>query len=59
MSDYELIDVLCATTSALADVVRKQQEIIKQHGIEVPALDEKENEIWKNLDRAENTLRRK
>lgn len=59
MSDYELIDILCATTSILADVIKRQREIIKQHEIETPELSKKENEIWKNLDTIEYKLRRR
>lgn len=59
MSDYELIDILCTITSKLADVVREQNAIIKQHEINTPQLDAEVETIWGVLDRAENTLRRR
>ena len=58
MSDYELIEILCATTSILADIARRQQAIIMQHGIDNPVADEAEIALQK-LDRAEYELRRK
>lgn len=34
MTQYELIDRLCAVNSLLSDIVREQAAIIEQHGIE-------------------------
>ena len=59
MSDYELIDILCTTTSKLADVVREQNAVIKQHEINTPQLDGTIEKIWEDLDRTENVLRRR
>lgn len=58
MSDWELLDALCAVTTVLADVVRKQQEVIKMHGIENPMDGEIENAM-QELGRAEYAMRRK
>lgn len=51
MNTLELIDSLCDVTAKLSDIVRKQQYIIAQHGIEVEdpamkrAIEDAENEM--------------
>ena len=35
VSAYELIDELCAITAVQADIIRKLQSVIMQHGISV------------------------
>lgn len=35
MNPYQLIDALCHITSLQADIIRRQQAVIMQHGIEV------------------------
>lgn len=35
MNPYELIDNLCEITSMQADIIRRQQAVIAQHGIEM------------------------
>lgn len=35
MNDGEIIDRLCSVNAVLLEIVREQQQIIKQHGIEV------------------------
>ena len=41
MNVFKLIDMLCEVTSIMADIVRKQQAVIEQHGIQIddPELD--------------------
>lgn len=34
MTQFELIDRLCAVNTLLTDIVREQAEIMAQHGIE-------------------------
>lgn len=40
MTDYEIIDRLCSVNSLLMDIVREQEAIIKQYGIEETETDE-------------------
>lgn len=51
MNTIELIDSLCDVTAKLSDIVRKQQYIIAQHGIEV-----EDSEIKRAIEDAENEM---
>lgn len=58
---YETIDRLCSATNALADVVRKQAEIIAQADIAEEVrkeLDQMETDASDQLDVAELRLRK-
>lgn len=55
MGDYELIDTLCEITTKLADIVREQNALLKQHEIEPPETEA----VWTELDRMECALRRR
>lgn len=61
MTDYELIDELCAITSRQADIIRRLSGVIAQHGIEIEdPLTQRLIEAAENgLDRAEMGLRRR
>ena len=39
MNVFKLIDMLCEVTSIMADIVRKQQAVIEQHGIQIDDLE--------------------
>lgn len=60
MNPYELIDHLCEITSIQADIIRKQQSVIMQHGIEIQdsRLQELTGQAGEWLDRAEKDLRK-
>lgn len=61
MGDYEIIDLLCAVTTDLSDIVRKQAEIIAQSNIAdevAKELEEMRNKADTQLDVIEYKLRR-
>lgn len=60
MNPFKLIDILCQITSIQADIIRKQQAVIEQHGIEVAdeTLDRQIEEASGMLDQAEMDLRK-
>lgn len=60
MNPYELVDLLCGITSLQSDIIRKQQAVIAQHGIEVEdaEIDRMIEQTEKTMDRAETYLRR-
>lgn len=60
MNPFKLIDILCQITSIQADIIRKQQAVITQHGIEIEdeTLDQQINEASRMLDQAEMDLRK-
>lgn len=60
MNPFKLIDILCQITSIQADIIRKQQAVIMQHGIEIQdeTLDQQINEASRMLDQAEMDLRK-
>ena len=60
MNPFKLIDILCQITSIQADIIRKQQAVIMQHGIEIAdeTLDQQINEASRMLDQAEMDLRK-
>lgn len=60
MNTYELIDSLCEITSKQADIIRRQQAVIMQHGIEVedPVLEKIMMETESRLDLVEMDLRK-
>ncbi len=60
MNPYQLIDTLCSITSLLADIIRKQQSVIMQHGIEIddPLMQEQLERSEEMLDTVEFDLRR-
>ena len=55
MNFFKLIDMLCEVTSIMADIVRKQQAVIEQHGIRVddPELDRQLTSMDAILDETE------
>ena len=60
MNPFKLIDILCQITSIQADIIRKQQAVIIQHGIEIAdeTLDQQIEEASGMLDQAEMDLRK-
>lgn len=60
MNPFKLIDILCQITSIQADIIRKQQAVIMQHGIEIAdeTLDQQIKEASGMLDQAEMDLRK-
>ncbi len=60
MNPFKLIDILCQITSIQADIIRKQQAVIMQHGIEIEdeTLDQQIDEASRMLDQAEMDLRK-
>lgn len=52
MGEYEIIDLLCAVTTDLSDIVRKQAEIIAQCNI----ADEVEKELKAMRENADRQL---
>lgn len=60
MNSFKLIDILCQITSIQADIIRKQQAVIMQHGIEIAdkTLDRQIEEASGMLDQAEMDLRK-
>lgn len=60
MNPFKLIDILCQITSIQADIIRKQQVVIMQHGIEIEdeTLDQQIDEASRMLDQAEMDLRK-
>ena len=60
MNPFKLIDILCQITSIQADIIRKQQAVIMQHGIEIAdeTLDQQIDEASRMLDQAEMDLRK-
>lgn len=60
MNTYELIDSLCEITSKQADIIRRQQAVMMQHGIEVadPVLEKIMMETEARLDQVEMDLRK-
>ena len=60
MNPFKLIDILCQITSIQADIIRKQQAVIEQHGIEIAdeTLDQQIEEASGMLDQAEMDLRK-
>lgn len=60
MNPFKLIDILCQITSIQADIIRKQQAVIMQHGIEIAdeTLDQQIEEASGMLDQAEMDLRK-
>lgn len=57
LSYFELIDTLCGVTTKLADLVRAQQAILLQNGIQCAALEEGVKEAEEMLDLTEFKLR--
>lgn len=59
MNNYQLIDELCRITSLQADIIRRQQSVIMQHGIEVedPAISETLEQAEEKMDIVEMELR--
>lgn len=55
MNTFRLIDMLCEVTSIMADIVRKQQVVIEQHGIQIddPELDRQLTSMDAILDETE------
>lgn len=55
MNVFKLIDMLCEVTSIMADIVRKQQAVIEQHGIQIddPELDRQLTSMDTILDETE------
>ena len=55
MNVFKLIDMLCEVTSIMADIVRKQQAVIEQHGIQIddPELDRQLTSMDAILDETE------
>lgn len=55
MNVFKLIDMLCEVTSTMADIVRKQQAVIEQHGIQIddPELDRQLTSMDAILDETE------
>ena len=51
MNTLELIDSLCGIATKLSDIVRKQQYIIAQHGIEV-----EDSDMKRSIEDAENKM---
>ena len=60
MNPFKLIDILCQLTSIPAAIIRKQQAVIMQHGIEIAdeTLDQQIEEASGMLDQAEMDLRK-
>lgn len=60
MNPFKLIDILCQITSIQADIIRKQQAVIMQHGIEIAdeTMDQQIEEASGMLDQAEMDLRK-
>lgn len=60
MNPFKLIDILCQITSIQADIIRKQQAVVMQHGIEIAdeTLDQQIEEASGMLDQAEMDLRK-
>ena len=60
MNPLKLIDILCQITSIQADITRKQQAVILQHGIEIAdeTLDHQIEEASGMLDQMEMDLRK-
>lgn len=60
MNPFKLIDILCRITSIQADIIRKQQAVIMQHGIEIAdeTMDQQIEEASGMLDQAEMDLRK-
>ncbi|MDO5391048.1 MAG: hypothetical protein Q4F24_08195 [Eubacteriales bacterium] len=60
MNPYELIDRLCDITTMQADIIRKQQAVIMQHGIEIESqeLDELLRNAELRMDQVEYCKRR-
>lgn len=60
MNPFKLINILCQITSIQADIIRKQQAVIMQHGIEIAdeTLDQQIEEASGMLDQAEMDLRK-
>lgn len=57
----EVVDMLCSVTQTLADIVRKQAELMEQEKIAeaaFPELTEERQQAEKELDRIEMKLRR-
>lgn len=59
MNPYELIDRLCGVVTLQADIIRKQQAVIMQHGIEMEdsRLKEQLKQMEDVLDFAEYEMR--
>lgn len=60
MNPFKLINILCQITSIQADIIRKQQAVIMQHGIEIAdeILDRQIEQASGMLDQAEMDLRK-
>lgn len=57
----EVVDMLCSVTQTLADIVRKQAELMEQEKIAAavfPELEEERQQAEKEMDRIEMKLRR-
>lgn len=57
----EVVDMLCSVTQTLADIVRKQAELMEQEKIAAavfPELAEERQQAEKEMDRIEMKLRR-
>lgn len=57
----EVVDMLCSVTQTLADIVRKQAELIEQEKIAAavfPELEEARQQAENEMDRIEMKLRR-
>ena len=57
MTDYQLIDIMCAVTTQLSDLVRKQYAILRQHGLTCEDIDKSIEKADSDLDRIEYALR--
>lgn len=60
MNPYQLIESLCSITSLQADIIRRQQALIMQHGIEVedPTLERFLESAESGLDEVEMEMRK-
>lgn len=52
MGEYSIIDRLCSVTSILAEIVKKQEEVIAQHQIS----EEVNKELQEMRDKADSEL---
>lgn len=60
MVPFKLFDELCEATTIMADIIRKQQAVIEQHGIEIedPVLNCQIDRVEELLDDTEMAARK-
>lgn len=51
MNLFKILDKMCEVVSIMSDIVRKQQAVIEQHGIEIDDL-----ELDRQLERVDKIL---